>query len=327
MSYKSILWDRILDGKGGFSDHKQAISEQDYLTQNVLSSQRWLHLQSDMPDSEALLASLSLPEWVKDCILDPESRPKAIISEKGLYLCLRGINKNPGAEPDDMVSLRLWLTESMLVSARKTDRRLLSVFDAHNKLEQNDGATHVSELLCHLVERIADRISEFVNSLEDDVSVYESNVATNTGSVDRLELNKLRKQLASIKRFLAPQRDALEAIYRAKKIFSDEQIFYIREQSDRITRYVEDIDLAKERTMLLQEEMRNQVAEQHGLRMYVLSLVTAVFLPLSFLTGVFGMNVGGLPGLENSEAFVWVVLMMATIAMLIAGFMIWRRWL
>jgi zinc transporter len=56
-----------------------------------------------------------------------------------------------------------------------------------------------------------------------------------------------------------------------------------------MTRYVEDLDLGKERAMVLQDELRNRIAEQQGMRMYVLFLVTAIFLPLSFLTGVLGI--------------------------------------
>jgi len=58
--------------------------------------------------------------------------------------------------------------------------------------------------------------------------------------------------------------------------------------------------------MVLQDELRNLIAEQQGMRMYVLSLVTAIFLPLSFLTGVLGMNVAGLPGTQEPKAFFYL---------------------
>jgi zinc transporter len=73
--------------------------------------------------------------------------------------------------------------------------------------------------------------------------------------------------------------------------------------------------------------LRNRIAEQQGMRMYVLSLVTAIFLPLSFLTGIFGMNVAGLPGTENPQAFTLLGVSMLAIAIGIGGYMVWKKWM
>jgi zinc transporter len=93
-----------------------------------------------------------------------------------------------------------------------------------------------------------------------------------------------------------------------------------------MTRYVEDLDLAKERAMVLQDELRNRIAEQQGMRMYVLSLVTAIFLPLSFLTGVFGMNVAGLPGTEEPKSFAYLATAMVILAIILLISMLWKKW-
>jgi zinc transporter len=61
--------------------------------------------------------------------------------------------------------------------------------------------------------------------------------------------------------------------------------------------------------------------------MYVLSMVTAIFLPLSFLTGVFGMNVGGLPGTESANAFLYLMLGMGALSICMLVAMLWKRWL
>jgi zinc transporter len=62
------------------------------------------------------------------------------------------------------------------------------------------------------------------------------------------------------------------------------------------------------------------------MRMYVLSLVTAIFLPLSFLTGVFGMNVAGLPGTEEPKAFIFLASDMLILAIISLISMLWKKW-
>jgi zinc transporter len=70
-----------------------------------------------------------------------------------------------------------------------------------------------------------------------------------------------------------------------------------------LTRYLEDLDAARERAAVTQEELVSRLSEQMDNRMYVLSVVAAIFLPLGFLTGLLGINVGGIPGAEYKAAF------------------------
>jgi len=123
-------------------------------------------------------------------------------------------------------------------------------------------------------------------------------------------------------------RDALDRLYRQPgKLFSDEESNRLREEADRMTRYLEDIDLARERIVVMQEEFLAQQAQQQNSRMYVLSVVAAVFLPLTFVTGLLGMNVGGLPGLESPNGFVASVIIMVVAAAGLLAFFRWKRWL
>jgi zinc transporter len=101
----------------------------------------------------------------------------------------------------------------------------------------------------------------------------------------------------------------------------------LREVSDRLIRHIEDIDAVRERAALAQEELLSLVSEQMNQRMYVLSLVAAVFLPLGFFTGLMGINVGGMPGVEDGNAF-WVVVALCVAVMLILAVAFrWKRWL
>ncbi len=284
----------------------------------------WCHVQADAPDSAKQLADMGLPKEVVDALCTTETRPKAVIFGQGMLLYLRGINRNPEADPEDMVSLRLWVTADKIVSARRKNRKLLSVQDVREDIDAGYCPKSPLDLMLQMIARIADRISETVDILDEELTGFET--LHISSKHDRLKLAKVRRKAAAIRRYLAPQRDALDAIYRFNKSLSQEQTFELRDQTDRMTRYVEDLDLAKERAMVLQDEIRNSISEQQGMRIYVLSLVTAIFLPLSFLTGVFGMNIAGLPGTQDPNAFLYLMVFMGCMA--IAGLvgMALKRW-
>ena len=289
------------------------------------NSYRWVHLQSDESDAEQLLDTLALPSSVADSLMALQTRPRVLPIKEGALIFLRGINANPGADPDDMVSLRLWLTPNLMVTARRQNRRLMSVQDTREMIESGEAPATTAELLVTLLTRIADRIHDKIEDIDEQLAQYETADALN--KQDRQQLAMLRRQTAIIRRHLAPQRDALDTLIRLPNLINHSLIFELRDQADRMTRYVEDLDLARERSLVLQDELRNQIADQQGIRMYVLSMITAIFLPLSFLTGVFGMNVAGLPGTEAPDAFTTLMMAMGGIAVVMLIAMLWKRWL
>ena len=290
----------------------------------VSSGFNWFHVQVDAKDSIDCLQKLGIQTEIIDALCNTETRPKAIQFGDGMLVYLRGINRNPDADPEDMVSLRLWITKDTVISARRKNRTLLSVQDTKDELEKGNIPDSPLDLMLDIITKIADRISETVDVLDEELSEFEA--LDKSEKQDRLKLSMVRRQAAAIRRYLAPQRDALDAIHRFNKSLSQEQVFELRDQTDRMTRYVEDLDLAKERAMVLQDELRNRIAEQQGMRMYVLSLVTAIFLPLSFLTGVFGVNVAGLPGTVDPNAFNYLTLGMAILAVVLLVTMLWKKW-
>ena len=265
----------------------------------------WKHFDYSLGDVESLLLSEGLEHNVAESLVRNDTRPRAVVTEAGALVVLRGVNLNPGAEPEDMVSLRMWVESGRLITVRQ--RRLLSVQDVRATLLEGKGPRDVPELVIALVERVADRIADFVDVIENSAAEFEDALESRKTLDVRREVTALRRQIAVVRRFLAPQRDALDNLYRQSKgTLSEDQAYSIREQSDRITRYVEDLDLVRERALVIQEELLNRIAQQQNDRMYVLSVVAAIFLPITFITGLFGMNVAGLPGTELAWAF-WLV--------------------
>ncbi|GAC16732.1 zinc transporter ZntB [Aliiglaciecola lipolytica] len=317
----SILFSLQIDQDGQCSQGKT----QDLFEPEVTSGYHWVHLQSDTPDAWETMKKLGLTDVICDSLSALETRPRALLQDNGILIYLRGINYNPDSDLEDMVSLRIWFNDRYVVTARRKDRKLFSVQDTKKMLENGEAPDDTADFILLLIGKIASRISEVVEALDDELSEFEAEGGLETK--DRYALSLIRRKSAAVRRYLAPQRDALDNLYRMAKFFNQEQAYELRDLTDRMTRYVEDLDLAKERSMVLQDELRNRIAEQQGMRMYVLSLVTAIFLPLSFLTGIFGMNVAGLPGTENPEAFNYLATSMLILALIMLAAMLWKKWL
>ncbi len=318
-----LLHALALDGTGG----ARSIAPADIDAWQPEDGLLWLHLDvAERPPSEWMQTVLDLDPTVVEALNADETRPRSLTLPDGLLTVLRGVNTNPGADPEDMVSIRLWIERDRIISTRR--RRLLSVQDLKEQLEQGLGPKTSGEFLSELIGRLADRIGEFVDTIEDALSSIEESEADDSVQVRRRSLGGLRRQIASVRRFVAPQRDALDRLYRNPgSLLSDSETDSLREEADRVTRYLEDLDLARERAVVLQEELMNELAQLQNTRMYVLSVVAAVFLPLTFVTGLLGMNVGGLPGIGSPRGFlIALVVMVATSAVMLIYFR-YRKWL
>lgn len=263
----------------------------------------WLHLNySDAQASDWLLRSDLLDKPVAESLLDEETRPRVLHHGTGLLLTLRGVNLNPGAEPEDMVSIRLWIEEGRIISTRK--RRLKSVKEIQSLLAAGEGPRSSGEFLAMLLRLMTDNIGEVIEELEDQMAEVEEHIVAHHGAKAREALADLRRQAIALRRYLAPQREALSRLSteRVPWMIPDDH-FRIRETADELIRHIEDLDAVRERAALAHEEFVNHASEQLNRRMFMLSVVTVIFLPLGFLTGLFGINVGGIPGAESPWGF------------------------
>lgn len=323
MQENGLVASYLLDGKGGGEtlDWSRIAAWQP--DDGVL----WVHLDRDSQHSRQWLQDESgLEPLIVESLLAESTRPRCVQVGGGVMLFLRGVNLNPGADPEDMVSIRLWIDDKRVISLRL--RRLLSISDLRESIDRGHGPCDVGDFVVQLADRMVSRISSVITDVDDKVDELQDQVIEAEGGKLRTELMQLRREIIGLRRYLAPQRDALARLTQLKLPWLNEMDqMHLREEADRIVRYVEDLDSARERATVTQEELSNRISEQMNARMYVLSVVAAIFLPLGFLTGLFGVNVGGIPLADDPRGFLEMVLVLLLITALQVMLFRWRRWL
>lgn len=280
----------------------------------------WIHLDlGDFRTGAFVRAESGLDEAAADVLLAEHTRPRVVPFDDGLVVILRGINFNPGAEPDDMVSVRIWASGRLVVSCRKLP--LLAVQDVQGSIDRGRGPCNAGELLAAIGDRLAERMDDVIEGLEDRSDELEDQVEAGQAQELNAALADLRRTFIGLRRYLVPQRDALLRLAASKVTWLEEEDrSWLREVADQTTRYLEALEAARDRAAVTQEELLQRFQEKTERRMYLLSVITAVFLPLGLVTGMLGVNVAGIPGAETPWAF--VALCVAT-----AGFVVLELWL
>ena len=287
----------------------------------------WLHFDYTNREAADWISNKSgLDEVSASALLTEETRPRASLIGGGVLVALRGVNLSPGSEPEDMVAIRLWIDEKRIISTRK--RRLLSESDIVKSFEEKQGPKTTGEFIVDLAERLIARMGGTIEDIEDRVDQMQDEVITSESHALRSKLSEIRREAIMLRRYLAPQREEMMKLHTEKiPWLSDNDKLHLRETTDRVIRYTEDLDSVRDRAAVTQEELVNRLSEQMNARMYVLSLVAAVFLPLGFLTGLLGINVGGIPGAENQFAFLIFILMLAIVVILQMVIFKRKKWL
>jgi zinc transporter len=314
----ALIYAYLLDGKDG----GEAVDWDTVDNWNPSQGLLWIHLDSKIPETRIWLEKQSgLSQITLESLLDQETRPREIVSDQGLLVILRGVNCNPGEDPEDMVAIRMFFAEQRIITTRY--RRVMAIQDVHKAITDRKGPCSAGDFLVMVADRIADRMGDIIADLEDSVDEIEDTVLTAETHELRPKLADLRRKAISLRRYIAPQRDVLFRLVQERvSLINDVDRAHLREIAERTARFVEDIDSARDRASITQEELNNKLSEQMNRAMYTLSIMAAIFLPLGLLTGLLGINVGGIPGAEYKWAFTLVVVILIAIAI---GLLIWFK--
>ncbi|MWB79848.1 zinc transporter ZntB [Pseudooceanicola sp. 216_PA32_1] len=288
----------------------------------------WVHLAADHPDTQAWVAGNLdyLHETIIEALLAPATRPRAIPIEDGLLVILRGVNMNEGRDPEDMVSIRVWADAERIVTL--TRQRVRALEDISQAIEAGHGPETAGEFLAMLAQRLNARLEPLVHDLDQETDALEEDVIGSPGQTLRKRIVEMRLQVIELRRHASPQRLALAALEdTGSPLLDGDDLRHIQETRDRLTRQVENLDEMRDSLAVLREELSSQLSDRLNRNMYILSILSAIFLPLGFLTGLLGINVGGMPGAQDPDAFWYVSGGLLAVGLLQVLFLRRARWL
>ena len=265
----------------------------------------WVHLHLQQKGARQWLeddARLKLN--VVKALTAADTRPRALVKDNGTMIILRAMNLKKGQDPEDMFSLRMWIDERRVITICHRD--IKAIEELKVSMEQGEPPLSPAEFLISVTSRLFARMEPFLDELEDSIAQAEERMVCGAESQVADGMFTIRKRVAIFRRYITPQKSVLIKLHDDSiPWLKPEHQQHLGEELDRVTLYVEELEELANRTQILNEELRNVHAEKLNNLAYVFSVVATIFLPLGFLTGLLGVNVGGMPGLEHPYAF-WV---------------------
>lgn len=307
------------DGKGHDADPAAACAHRPEPKHFV-----WAHL--DGRESETLdwlKRQGDLPETVAYALTAIETRPRCDAIGQGALINLRG----PAAEEtegDPFVSIRAWVEAGRAITV--SFRPLAGLDELVGRMR--DGAIKdPGDLISLLAIGITRRVDPVVAALGDLVDDCETALDPKQAFETRRRIAGARSDAIVYRRFVAPQREALARLAALEAGWlEDGDRLHLRETADRFARMAEELEAVRERSALIHEQLTDLRSELIENRALLLSIVALIFLPLTFVSGLLGMNVDGIPFAHEPWAFAAVCGFCLAVALGITSYFALAHW-
>lgn len=285
----------------------------------------WLHLRlSDTRAERFLLESGLLPPSLRRRLEEHDAHTVLEAVEGGLVVVVTDFSFEHTEDTGETAGLWGYATARWFVSART---HALHSADAL-RLAVRDGLRAASgfEVVGALFELRNEALKAIITRLADEVNDIEDEILRGDMKEQRQRLGRARRRCAHIRRHFVPDRNALGKLLARPPAWLEPAVGErLRSAAEELSELLDDANELYERAKLLQEELAARLAEKTGDRLYVLSVLSAVLLPMSLITGVFGMNVAGMPGLQGDGAFFWTMLLVLGSGAVTLGLLRWKR--
>ena len=286
----------------------------------------WVHLSTNDERAQAWLAGEArLDDYVVDALTATETRPRCEQFARGALVNLRGRTEEEATTSDPLASVRIWAIKGRIFSV--TRKELIAVGEVRKVVEAGE-VRDPGDLITAFATAITEDLDPVVAELGDSLDDCEQQLDPDRVFELRRSVSRVRYQAIGYRRFLNPQRAALERLAQLPGDWlQDDDRLHLSAAADRAARMAEELESIRERSSVMHEALTDLRAEQIDSRSLLISIVAMVFLPLTFITGLYGMNVHNLPYADRPWSFDAITGACAMIAAGIVIYFVRRHWL
>lgn len=289
----------FLDGRGGIvetSDREPAAGRR--------SGFQLVALAPDDAECIEWLAG-QFGQVAAEAMAEKEPRPHCTIYDDGALIALIVdplVGKEAGADAPRSRHAQFWVERGRcVVMSNVPIEELVGATPGKGKQQAPSSPIHV---ITRVALRAADRIEPQLDALSEKTDDLEEEVLDKPTDRTRVRLNQVRRAAIVMRRTLLPQRDALTTLETAAyEWFTQRDRARLREAVGWSTRLAAETATFSERAALVQDQIMDRRSEQLNRALLILAAVTTIFMPLTLITGLLGMNVAGIPFAGSPWAF------------------------
>ena len=267
----------------------------------------WMWLHFNLADNRArdwIGNHVTLPEAAKELLLEPDDHLRLSAEDDALIGVFADFRRELTRGTQDLAHLKFALSGRLLVTGRR--QALQSIEDVRRALARGEAMESGETLLEWIFDHFADQVTAMNKELAEKLEVIEDRVVDDQVDPADLRVGPVRRTALRMNRQVGALRIHFSALVDNPERDLPDDVFAMTERvALRLTSVARDIEAIQERARIIQEEATAKSADHMNRQLSTLSALTALFLPATLVTGLFGMNTHGLPFDDHDQGF-WI---------------------
>jgi len=315
------------------SYNEDTFSKQDRLVEHIRENENnmvnWVRVTGieDVSAIEKIGKQLDLSQLLLEDILNINQRPVFVEYSKALFVSLKALHQENGVF--GFRQLSFVITKTLLISFSEEEHSVFRIIENHLSHNISRIRKLGADYLLHaFIDVVVDQYTEYLDSLSDTIELCDEKILQSPDEKQLAEIQQIRKKLIETNRQVSPLREVLNQLINLNDgIIINKSHPYFRDVLDHLTNLLETIKSNVEFTSNLKDFYMSRVSLDMNKIIQLLTIVSVIFIPLTFLAGVYGMNFENMPELHTHYGYFIVLGIMLLIFIAMLFFFRRKKWL
>jgi magnesium transporter len=261
-------------------------------------------------------------------IADIHQRPKYEEYEEGNFIILQALTFQKDIRKVTSEQVAIYFRNGLLISFQETESDLFEgirhrLKNHHGRIRQKE-----SDYLCYaLMDTVVDNYYVLLDEIGDVMEEIEDKLISNPDHSIKENVHHLKKELLFVKKSIAPLREAMNRFSKSDNPYiSDSSSMYTRDLYDHIIQIMDSVETHRDVLHGLQDLYLSEISFKMNQVMQILTIITTIFVPLSFLAGLYGMNFVNMPELQSRNGYYILLAVMFLIFISLLIFFKRKKW-
>ncbi len=291
----------------------------------------WINIEmAQQKDWEEITSLFPIHHLILQDIKNIQHIPKTEMIDDSIFMVIKMLHWNKTYKKLVAEHVSILLFDNYIITFQEGIQDDV-LADLRHRLKNNIGLArknNASYLFIRIVTTIIYEYHKIVEELRSQIESLEQSVLSNPNKNISKEIIKLKKDLIILRRFMSPLKEAIAELKKEKsELLTENLTIYIQDAYDHILDVVTNVTHFQDKIKDVMDLQANLISQQMNAIMKTLTVISVIFMPLTFIAGVYGMNFEYMPELHSKMGYPVALCSMLLIAVIMVAFMKWKKWL
>ncbi|MBU1022762.1 magnesium/cobalt transporter CorA [bacterium] len=287
------------------------------------SMKKWINVTGvhNLEIIESIGKHLNLHPLILEDIVNTEQRPRIEDFEDYLYVTLKMLTYDEKDEEIDLEKLSIILGKNYVITFEEKAANVLDIIVNRLKSGNTKARIRKSDYLAYsLLDVVVDNYFALLDKLNQLIEHLEDDLVENPTSEVLMDIYELKRELLFLRKSVLPLREIIGSLCRVKtSLIEESTLFYLEDVYDHVRQIMDTVDIYKETISSMMDTYLSSISIKLNDVMKLLTIFASIFIPLTFITGVYGMNFSHMPELDWNFGYyiTWIFMLLISVGMLV----------